>query len=586
MDIILKMGDTDSSRFVLLAIWSFSLLISAGLGVTAGWLAAMGAGLFLTHVLKKPVQAKNKAGYHPSWVEMLIISIWGIGPALVYLSSHPEKFTISTIMLACGFLIILGRYRSSARPALLVATPYVILSIWFLVQSFGTGSALYIASLMALLFGTFVTMTVHSVRTHREMLELSQERERLIQELESSKTEAVQSASFKSRFLANMSHEIRTPLNGVIGMAEVVKQGQLNSEQRAHMEVITNCGKSLLGIINDILDLSKIEADGLSLRPATFDIYKELDHLNQVWLPQAKAKGLGLEFRTDTEMPALLHADIDRIKQCLNNLIGNAVKFTKTGHITVSTTFKVHGETGALVVQITDTGVGIDAGFKDLLFTPFTQADVDLSADHGGTGLGLTITKSLCELMGGGITVDSKPGRGSRFTIWFGVDIVAKTAPVIKTEHPSGVQASMIGGRKILVADDIDYNFGVIRSLIEPLGAQVSHARNGEEAVEMINSEAFDIVFMDVRMPIMDGVTATRLLRENPGPGQNIPIIAFTGNAMPEDVARFKEAGMDGHFPKPVTFRSVMDILERYLPRQQSGAEGLPARSGVLQKSA
>ena len=527
----------------------------------------MGAGIFLTRIWQKPIKSTKKEDYHPSLAELFIISIWGIGPILVYLSSHPEKFTISTIMLACGFLIILGQYRNSARPAAIVATPYAILSIWFLVQSFGTGSTLYLACLITLMFGTFVTMTVHTVRNQRKMDAVSRERDQLIEDLQNAKTDAEQTASFKSRFLANMSHEIRTPLNGVIGMAEVVKQGPLDPQLRSQMEVISNCGKTLLCIINDILDLSKIEADGLSLRPATFDIFKELEHLQAVWEPEAQAKGLGLEFRTDPEMPALLHTDIDRVKQCLNNLISNAIKFTKSGHVTVSTTFKVHGDSGALICQVTDTGVGIDAGFKDQLFTPFTQADVDLSANHGGTGLGLTITKSLCELMGGGISVDSKPGRGSRFTIWFGVEVVAKSSPVIKTERPSGVQASLISGRKILVADDIDYNFGVIRSLIEPLGAMVTHARNGEEAIEMIQSQAFDIVFMDVRMPVMDGITATRLLRENPGPGQTIPIIAFTGNAMPEDVERFKAAGMDGHFPKPVTFRSVMDILERYLPR-------------------
>ena len=574
--LLTQLGDSGSTRFIILAIWAFCLLVTSGVMVTASWLAMMGGALFMAHNAKpsKPVEDDDRG--HPSIVELGVIGVWGLGPILVQLSTHPEKFTVSTVMLACGFLMVLGQYRNSIRPAIVVAVPYALLSFWFLFQSFGTTEFLYTASLLALLFGTFVTMTVFSVQTHKRLRESLELKQALIEELEESRFAAEESVGFKSRFLANMSHEIQTPLNGIIGMSEVMRRGNLDPRQRQNIDVIHTCGQTLSGTINAIIDLSKLEMGALKLHPTTFDIYSELDQIFSFWRPQAETKGLVFDTRIDRQIPALLHADRDRIRQCLNNLISNAVKFTNDGHIGISVGFEPAGDKGRLQVQIIDTGMGIPAGYLDDMFVPFMKRASDRYTDVQGTGLGLTVTKNLCNHMGGGVSVDSKKGRGSRFKIWFNVDVVATAAPVKsrqKIAESDDPNAALCRGRSILVVDDIDYNYGVIRSLIEPLGAKVKHAASGKEAMMRLQSEKFDLVFMDVRMPEMDGLTATRLIRGNPSPYQNVPIIAFTGHTMNEDIEQFRAAGMDGHFPKPVTFRALITLLERHLPRKRTPSQ-------------
>jgi len=587
-DVITQLGDADSTRFIILAIWAFCLLVTSGVVVTASWLAMMGGALFLAHNAK-PNKPKDTAKNHPSIVELGVIAVWGLGPILVQLSAHPEKFTVSTVMLACGFLMVLGQYRNSIRPAIVVSLPYAILSFWFLFQSFGTSQFLYTASILALLFGTFVTMTVFSVQTHRRLRESIEQRQALIEELEESRLAAEESVGFKSRFLANMSHEIQTPLNGIIGMSEVMRRSTTDTRQRQNIDVIHSCGQTLSGIINAIIDLSKMEMGGLQLHPTTFDIHTELDQVFAFWKPQAEAKGLVFDARVDRNIPALLHADRDRMRQCLNNLVSNAVKFTDSGHVGVSVSFEPRGESGRLTVQITDTGKGIPSGYLEHMFVPFMRRGADRYTQIQGTGLGLTVTKNLSEHMGGGVSVDSKKGRGSRFKIWFDVDVVATTAPVkpqrARIEESEDPNAVLCRGRNILVVDDIDYNYGVIRSLIEPLGARVVHAASGKEALLRLQSEKFDLVFMDIRMPEMDGLTATRLIRGNPSPFQNISIIAFTGHTMNEDLDQFRAAGMDGHFPKPVTFRALISLLERHLPRDRTPSK-VPGANPNLRFSA
>ncbi len=571
-DIVAKLGDSDSTRFLILAIWSLSLLLTSGLIVTAAWLSTMGAALMFARLLGKNEPDNGELPSQPSPLELLIIGIWGLGPVLVYLSSHPEKFTISTVMIACGFLMVLGQYRNSIRPAIAVAVPYSLLSLWFLVQSFGTSQFLYTAIILTLLFGTFVSMTVFSVQTHKRLRAAVSYQQALIEELEDARLSAENSVGINAKFLSDLSHEIRTPLNGIIGMVEVAKRKSLAPEDRQAMDIIGDCSHDLSNILNDVLDLSKLEFGGLKLIENDFDIFDTLKNLQSHWTPTIEAKGLTFEVRTDPELPRLLNADIGRIKQCLNNVLGNALKYTNHGHISLSSTIKQSGDRGRLIFQITDTGVGISANDQKRIFSPFSKKTP--SEYMGHTGLGLAMTKGLAEKLGGGVNLDSTKGRGSRFTLWFDVGIVAIEQTILAPQRQHALptsDTSIFRGKRILVADDVDYNYGVIRSLIEPMGTKVFHAADGEQAIARLQTEHFDLVFMDVRMPVMDGVAATRIIRETPSAFQNVPIIAFTGHTLNEDIDRFRAAGMDAHFAKPVTFGALKTILERHLPREESG---------------
>ncbi len=557
--------DSDSTRFVLLGLWSFSLLITAGLNITALWLAALGA-LFLLSTLESKFRDKSgePSNQKPGWSELGIIGVWGVGPMLVYLSNHPEKLTVSVIMLVCAFLIVLGRYRSSARPAFIIAAPYFLLSFWLLYKAFGTSQFTYMATMVTLIFGTFVTMTVFSVRTHRENQTVLAEKETLIRELKIARRRAERSARFKSEFLASMSHEIRTPLNGVIGMADLIEGESRETVTKWRAKTIMSCGKSLLNLINDVLDLAKIEAEGLTLHSDPYDVLSELKSLADLWQIPAEQKGLSFSLGIDPKTPRQHVGDIHRIKQCLNNLIGNAIKFTEAGGVRISVSFKTQGSKQYLIFSVTDTGPGIDAAFQEKMFTPFKQSDLIDKNKTSGTGLGLSIVKTLTERMGGGIKLISKPGQGSRFVMW---------TQTISEARSDGQSDQTVGdfeiipsleGQTFLLVDDIYHNLHVLDQMIRSLGGKVYQARNGQEALDKLKLVNVDMIFMDIRMPVMDGVAATLEIRKLGASNGRVPIIAYSSNALPEDKTYYKEIGMNAHLAKPVTRRDLIQIVKRF----------------------
>jgi signal transduction histidine kinase/CheY-like chemotaxis protein/HPt (histidine-containing phosphotransfer) domain-containing protein len=395
------------------------------------------------------------------------------------------------------------------------------------------------------------------------------------------KDAAEASTRAKSEFLANMSHEIRTPMNGIIGMANLLQDEPLSAAQRDKLGIIQRSGESLLSIINDILDFSKIESGKLSLENLSFNLPELLEDLIRLQRPLAQAKGLSLQLHQDPKLGTWYLGDSGRVRQILTNLLNNAIKFTAQGGIQLDAALlREDGDAWLLRFAVRDSGIGLSTEQQQRLFQRFNQADSSTTRKYGGTGLGLAICKQLAEMMGGEMGVESQPGQGSRF--W--VNLRLATASAGEPEPP--LQTRRFFRARVLVVDDVQTNQLVARGLLQRMGLQVDCAANGEEAIALLRQRPFDLVLMDAQMPIMDGYSATHLIRSGRSGALNpaIPIIAMTANAMSGDREKCLEAGMNDYLSKPVNPDRLQAVLQRWLAQglqfdQPPGIDPLPAGS-------
>ncbi len=434
------------------------------------------------------------------------------------------------------------------------------------------------------------------VRTYTDVTERKAAEERVTAahaQAEAARAAAEQANQAKTEFLANISHEIRTPMNGNIAMNELLLRGPLTDPQRDRALTVRDSAAALLHVIDDVLDISKLEAGKMELDPVDFDLRETIESAVALLAPRAREKGIVLMTWIEPSARRRFHADAMRIRQVLLNLLWNAIKFTERGSVTVTVTLLSDavlpdgspdpGPAGAqrMAIEVADTGIGMTEETQARLFQKFTQADSSISRRFGGTGLGLAITRELLGLMGGSIAVTSRVGEGSRFLATLPLLPPVGASPADGADPPRQTAAAG-GSLHVLVADDNQTNQRLVAALLQAAGHKVDLVTNGREAVEAVLRTGYDVVLMDVQMPVMDGVQATRRIRALPPPVSSVPIVALTADAVTGAEERYRGAGMDAYLSKPLSPETLVATLEAIVLAGRRG----PAAGSVVDRTA
>lgn len=517
------------------------------------WLSLVVAGQILDWIIFKPLRTDPDKAIDQSR-KIACITIVTLN-ALLYTSiaailwaEGGEAGRIFATLIICGALLHSTLHAARSTPLLAASTlPMCLYLIGLPIASF-----LYFqmeaATSAVILIGALVYLG-HLAIIIRRSYEFTDQLVRANEEAQDQKNRAESASQTKSDFLATVTHEIRTPMNAVMASAILLRRTKLTKTQSEHVDMLNDAVDTLLALLNDVLDMSKIEAGKMTVERVDFPVIDELQAAVRIWDPRASDKNLSLRFEATPDFPSAIKGDPLRIRQILFNLISNAVKFTEAGSIQVSarTCLDVKGRP-AMVLEVADTGSGISPATLSRLFAEFEQGNQMIARKKGGTGLGLAISRRLAELMDGSLDVRSTEGEGSVFTVTLPYELADSQGT--QDEHED-VEVD-VRPLRILVAEDHPTNQKIVSLFLSTMGWSLAMANDGVEALEMAALEEFDAILMDMQMPNMDGLEATRRLRATPGYTQHVPIIALTANAMDHHRTAFMEAGADAFVPKPL----------------------------------
>lgn len=553
-------------RYMIIASWALGLIATVGLPHGLLWFAGTLAAGALRGVAEKRISESQDA--EAGWgrifpiVGAVTTAAWAVAPLLAWFSPSYFGRELAIAFLISGYVLVFAQLRSSPKQALIISSPYGLAAAIIGVTLIGHPDAFwpFVALIPVTMASLFVLVTMTMLREDR-IRAFQEHQAHLIEELEAARDKADAANEAKSNFLGVISHELRTPMNGVLGVAQLLSATRLDGAQREYLAIIRNSGDNLLSLLNDILDMTKIEAGRMNFE--SIDI--QLDDLHRrivgPFEAQAEAKGLTFVSEFEGEMPAVVRGDPLRVCQVVQNLLSNAVKFTDGGDIRLVTRGRRISERRvAFEFAVYDSGAGISEADMDQLFKPFTQIDASPTRRFGGTGLGLTISRRLANIMGGDISVTSEVGKGSVFVFAVEGEVVHWVDETAEVD--ADAEMTQEDAMEVLVVEDHAVNRMILEAWMGSTGRRTTTAENGQEAVEIARHQTFDLIVMDVNMPIMDGLTATRLIREG-GANAETPIVVLSASARNEDQEAGLAAGADAYLNKPIDFRSLAGLMSQ-----------------------
>ena len=557
---------TQSLRYWIVAIWGLALAFAAGWRVAALWaIAATVASLIRGEVDHRLAKGRfRRPSATLTAIATLNSVLWAMAPLMAWNTGHPWAQMIAVAMIMAAYLMVFTQFGHLLRPGLIASLPYTAVACWFGLTMQRTGQ-FWPFMICILVLGGAMHANVLFWRVHHALISRYQTKQaRLISELKEARDHANAANAAKSAFLAMISHELRTPMNGVLGAAQLLDGDHLTASQQRYVWMIRTSGDALLKLLNDVLDFAKIESGRIELEAIEVELPQLVEQVGAIWAAKAQAKGLDCRLTIDPGTPATIIGDPTRLSQIVHNLLSNATKFTDQGHVSLTVRAeRLAPRRARMTIAVADTGPGITPEDHARLFQPFSQLDSSSTRRFGGTGLGLAISRRLAEVIGGHLAVDSNPGGGSVFTLAVDLDVAsweAEAASLAQAAEPAEAAGRPLN---VLLAEDHAINRQLVTLWLEAEGHAYACAENGQAAVELCAAQAFDVVLMDVNMPVMDGLTAVRAIRQADGPNRDAPVVMLSASARVEDHDAGLLAGASAYLSKPIDFAALRAVLTR-----------------------
>ena len=568
-EVLSTMLQTQYVRYGLIGCWALGLWAGVNFSTALFWFAfTIAAGGVRSWVERKLAGRTGKSfGFVFTAVALTTGCFWAAAPLIAWFSGKPFGEPLAVAFLCSGYLLVFTQLRNSPVRALMISTPYTVVSLIIAASAWGRPQFWAFLGVLPFVYAGLAVHVLLSQIAQAKLTAFQDGQQRLMDEVEQARDRADAANAAKTAFLGVISHELRTPMNGVLGAAQLLDATDLTDEQRGLITIIRNSGDNLLGLLNEILDHAKIEAGRLDIESIPFELGELVGRVFNTWSARAGEKTLGYRLAWSGEQPWTVRSDPTRLTQILHNLISNALKFTTEGGVDLRVDCeRLAGDRARLRFSVVDTGPGISEEDAGRLFQPFPQLDVSTTRRFGGTGLGLSIARKLARMMDGDLSVESELGRGSSFILEFESEVLAWSRPAVEetdaAEEADEAEAGDFRPLKVLVVEDHPVNRLILETWLNTAGHDCASAENGQLAIDACAAQAFDLVLMDVNMPVLDGLSATRTIRSQPGPNQRTTIVVLSASAHADDHKAGLEAGADTYLNKPVEFGRLAKLMD------------------------